>query len=128
MQKVLLDSVGIKVLLNHAKIVKLSRDASTVVIGNPEIADATVQDPSTIVLTGRGFGQTNIVILDSDGTPILDERIAVGRDAGGTMRVYRRAVIENLSCEPECEGAYLTAAEVQAIAATREANSTNASQ
>ncbi len=116
-------SVGINVVLNHAKVVKLSRSASTVIIGNPEIADATIQDPETIVLTGRGFGQTNLVILDGEGTPILDERIAVARDVASTIRVYRRSEIENLSCEPECEGAYLTEAELQAIAARREANS-----
>lgn len=114
--------VGIKIVLNNAKVVKLSRPAATVIIGNPEIADATVQDSQTLVLTGRGFGRTNLVILDATGTPILDEQIAVARDVGSTVRVYRRASIENLSCEPECEGAYLTEAETQAIAATNIAN------
>ncbi|MEM8541579.1 MAG: pilus assembly protein N-terminal domain-containing protein [Pseudomonadota bacterium] len=113
---------GIKVILNNAKVVKLSRPATTVIIGNPEIADATVQDSQTLVLTGRGFGRTNLVILDATGTPILDEQVAVARDSGSTLRVYRRAAIENLSCEPECEGAYLTEAETQAIAATNIAN------
>ena len=54
--------------MNQAKIVKLSRAADTIVIGNPEIADASVQDASTVVLTGKGFGVTNLVVLDEDGT------------------------------------------------------------
>ena len=116
------NDVGIKVVLNNAKVVKLSRPAATVIIGNPEIADATIQDAQTLVLTGRGFGRTNLVILDATGTPILDEKIAVARDSSATIRVYRRAEIENLSCEPECEGSYLTEAETQAIAATAVAN------
>ncbi|MCU0832097.1 MAG: pilus assembly protein N-terminal domain-containing protein, partial [Rhizobiaceae bacterium] len=49
-------SEGIQVVLNQAKIVKLTKEAQTIVIGNPEIVDATVQDPRTIVLTGKGFG------------------------------------------------------------------------
>ena len=61
---------GIHVVLNQAKIVKLSQPAATVIIGNPEIADATVRDSRTLVLTGRGFGQTNLVILDRAGNPI----------------------------------------------------------
>jgi Flp pilus assembly secretin CpaC len=115
---------GIRVLLNQAKIVKLSHAAATVIIGNPEIADATVRDAQTLVLTGRGFGQTNLVILDAGGNPILDERIAVARENGAALRIYRQAEIETLSCEPYCEKAYLTEAEVQSIRAIAEANDT----
>lgn len=115
-------SAGIEVVLNNAKVVKLSRPATTVIVGNPEIADATIQDANTIVLTGRGFGRTNLVILDGAGTPILDEKIAVSRLSEGTVRVFRRSAIETLSCEPNCEGAYLTEAETQSITATRRAN------
>ena len=104
---------GISVILNHAKILKLSRPASTVVIGNPEVADATVQDSQTIILTGQGFGSTNSVVLDGSGTPIFDEMIAVTRDQLSTLRIFRRANIETLSCEPFCEAAYLTQAEIE---------------
>ena len=107
------EPAGIKVVLNHAKIIKLSVPASTVVIGNPEVADATVQDSSTIVLTGQGFGRTNMVVLDAQGTPIFDEKIAVTRDPLSTLRIYRRANIETLSCEPFCEAAYQTEAEIE---------------
>jgi Flp pilus assembly secretin CpaC len=116
---------GIKVVLNHARIVKLSQPAATVIIGNPEIADATVRDARTLVLTGRGFGQTNLVILDAGGNPILDERIAVSRENGSALRIYRQAEIETLSCEPYCEKAYLTEAEIQSIRAIAEANDTD---
>lgn len=117
-------SAGIHVVLNHARIVKLSSAAATVIIGNPEIADATVRDAQTLVLTGRGFGQTNLVILDAGGNPILDERIAVSRENGAAVRIYRQAEIETLSCEPFCEKAYLTEAELQSIRAIAEANDT----
>jgi len=113
---------GIRVLLNQARVVKLTQPAATVIIGNPEIADATVRDSRTLVLTGRGFGQTNMVILDRGGNPIFDERIAVSRENGTALRIYRRAEIETLSCEPYCEKAYLTEAEVQSIRAVADAN------
>ena len=64
--------------MNQAKIVKLSRPADTIVVGNPAIADASVQDGTTIVLTGKGFGVTNLVVLDEDGNPIVDEQVTVG--------------------------------------------------
>lgn len=102
---------GIEVLVNQAKIVRLARPADTIIIGNPDIADASVQNSSTIVLTGRGFGVTNLVILDEDGEPIVDEQVYVAREDTNSVRVYRRASVQTLSCSPKCEGAYKSAAE-----------------
>jgi Flp pilus assembly secretin CpaC len=102
---------GIQVTMNQAKIVKLSRPADTIVVGNPEIADASIQDASTIVLTGRGFGTTNFVVMDQSGNAIIDETIFVSRGDAGTMRIYRRAEVQTLSCTPTCESAYKTEAE-----------------
>ena len=81
---------GIEVTMNQAKIVKLSRAADTIVVGNPAIADAAVQDASTIVLTGKGFGVTNLVVLDPEGNPIVDEQVTVVR-AGRVVGAYLQA-------------------------------------
>lgn len=97
---------GIQVVMNQAKIVKLARPADTIVVGNPAIADASVQDASTIVLTGKGFGVTNLVVLDADGNPIVDEQVVVSRDAPYSVRVYKRASVQTLSCTPMCESSY----------------------
>lgn len=102
---------GIAVTMNQAKIVKLSRPADTIVVGNPAIADAAVQDASTIVLTGKGFGVTNLVVLDQDGTPIVDEQVTVVRQDASSVRIYRRAEIQTMSCTPYCESSYKSEAE-----------------
>jgi Flp pilus assembly secretin CpaC len=104
---------GIEVTMNQAKIIKLSRAADTIIIGNPEIADASVQDASTVVLTGKGFGVTNLVILDDTGAPIIDEQVMVSRSTASTLRIYRRASVQTLSCTPYCESSYKTDAERQ---------------
>ena len=102
---------GISVLMNEAKIVKLSRAADTIVVGNPAIADASVQDATTLVLTGRGFGVTNLVVLDETGAPIVDEQIFVSRQDARSVRIYRRSQVQTLSCTPYCEGSYKSEAE-----------------
>ena len=106
-----LSGSGIEVTMNQAKIVKLSRAADTIVIGNPEIADVSVQDGSTVVLTGKGFGVTNLVVLDETGAPIIDEQITVTRATASSVRIYRRADIQTLSCTPYCESSYKSDAE-----------------
>lgn len=102
---------GIPILMNEAKIVKLARPADTIVVGNPDIADASVQDATTIILTGKGFGVTNLVVMDETGAPIVDEQIFVSRQDARSVRIYRRSEVQTLSCTPMCEGAYKNDAE-----------------
>lgn len=98
-------AADITVQLNQAKIIKLARAADTIIIGNPNIADASVQDANTLVLTGKGFGSTNLVVLDGAGAPIVDEQVVVSRDERRTVRVYSRTNVITLSCTPNCEAA-----------------------
>jgi len=107
---------GIEVVMNQARILKLGQPADTIVIGNPAIADASVQDATTIVLTGKGFGVTNLVILDADGNPLMDEAVIVTRSSEKSVRIYRRSNMQTLSCTPYCEGAYKSEAERQSEA------------
>lgn len=92
-----------RVYRDHARVLKLDRPVAKVIIGNSDIADATVADARTIVLTGRAFGTTNLVILDADGNALVDERILVSVDEGNTVRVYRQTARTILSCTPNCE-------------------------
>ena len=103
--------------MNQAKIVKVARPIDTIVIGNSAIVDAAVQNSTTIVLTGKGFGSTNVVVLDEEGQAIVDQQVTVGREESGSVRVYRRAQIQTLSCTPYCERAYRNEAEQQSEAA-----------
>ena len=97
------DDGMMRVFLNHAKVLKLDQPVSKVIIGNAEVADATVADSRTIVLTGKAFGTTNLVLLDSDGNALLDERILVSIDEGNTVRMFRQTDRTVLSCTPTCE-------------------------
>lgn len=93
----------LRVYMDHARVLKLDRPVSKVIIGNAKVADATVADAKTIVLTGRNFGTTNLVLLDADGNAIVDERILVSIDEGNTVRVFRQTDRSVLSCTPNCE-------------------------
>jgi Flp pilus assembly secretin CpaC len=93
----------LKVYMNQARVLKLDRPVSKVIIGNAEIADATVADPKTIVLTGRAYGTTNLVLLDADGNAIADERVIVSIDEGNSVRVFKQTQRTVLSCTPMCE-------------------------
>ncbi|MGR6467173.1 pilus assembly protein N-terminal domain-containing protein [Rhizobium sp. PAMB 3182] len=91
------------VYMNQARVLKLDRPVSKVIVGNSDVADATVADSQTIVLTGHAFGTTNLVLLDADGNAIFDERILVAIDEDDTVRVFRQTERTVLSCTPNCE-------------------------
>jgi Flp pilus assembly secretin CpaC len=93
----------LRVYMNSARVLKLDRPVSKVIVGNAEVADATVADSRTIVLTGRSYGTTNLVLLDADGNAIVDERILVSIDEASTVRVFKSTQRTVLSCTPNCE-------------------------
>ncbi len=94
---------NIRVDVDYARVLKLDRPVSKVIIGNAEIADAAVADSKTIILTGKSFGTTNIVILDEQGQALVDERVLVSLESYNTLQVYRQTEREVLSCTPACQ-------------------------
>ena len=94
---------SIEVTVDHAKVMRVSKPASTIIIGNPGIADATVQDATTLIITGKSYGVTNMIILDEDGQPIADTLLTVRAEAVNAVTVYRRTERETFSCSPNCE-------------------------
>jgi len=94
---------AVVVTVDRAKVFRISAPAKTVIIGNPAIADATVEDDVTLVLTGRSFGVTNLIVLDRQGVPIVDETIVVKGHETNTVRIYRRDERETMACAPICE-------------------------
>jgi len=48
-----------------------------IVIGNPNIADASAINLGAIAITGKGAGLTNVILFDGEGNPISNTRIQV---------------------------------------------------
>jgi Flp pilus assembly secretin CpaC len=97
------DDDMIRVSMDHARIIKLDRQISKVIVGSAAVADVAVADANTIVLTGKSYGTTNLVILDPEGQPIVDEVVLVSVDEANTLRIYRQTERSVFSCSPSCE-------------------------
>ncbi len=93
----------ISVKVNMARILRISAPAATVIIGNPGVADITIQDPQTLVLTGRSFGQTNLIVLDSMGNPVADTIVSVIQGQSDVVTVYMGTARTTLACQPVCQ-------------------------
>ncbi|HTN64491.1 MAG TPA: pilus assembly protein N-terminal domain-containing protein [Devosia sp.] len=93
----------ITVNVNMARVLRINSPAATVIIGNPGIADVTIQDPQTLVLTGKSYGQTNLIVLDATGNPVADTLIEVVQLQAGMMTVYEGTARTSLACAPICQ-------------------------
>lgn len=96
-------SRDVKVLIDQATMLRLERSAAEVVVGNPSIADVSVQSDKVLVLTGKSFGETNLIVLDAQGKVIINRRVFVGEPRSGYVTLYKGTNRETLHCSPNCE-------------------------
>ena len=92
-------AVGINRVVN----IRLWGPASTVVVGNPAIADVNLVNGRSLLITGHAVGQTSILVLDSGGRETFHQTIVVGAGTTGQVSIQRGAEAMDYSCSPRCE-------------------------
>jgi Pilus formation protein N terminal region len=95
------DTVAVNV--DQAKLLRLPGRVSTIIIGNPLIADVTLQPGGLVVVTGKGYGATNFIATDRSGQVLMDRMIQVEGPAEQLVTVYRGIDRETYSCMPICQ-------------------------
>ena len=89
--------------IDQAKLVRFDEPASTIILGNPSIADAAVQSGSLLVITGKNFGGTNLIVLDDAGNTIDERILQVGAPNTGRLTMHKGAVRLTYNCAPQCQ-------------------------
>lgn len=96
------DAISIKV--DQAQLITLPERVATIVIGNPLIADAALQTGGILVVTGKGYGTTNLLALDRSGRVLMTKMVEVrGPGTDDIVVVYKGIERESYSCAPNCE-------------------------
>jgi Flp pilus assembly secretin CpaC len=94
---------SVEVALDQARIMRLPAGVATIVIGNPLIADGSLQAGNLLVVTGKGYGTTNLMALDRGGRVLMDKDITVtGARQADLVTVYKGVERESYSCAPQC--------------------------
>jgi Flp pilus assembly secretin CpaC len=92
----------INVIMDQARIARVPDRTATLVVGNPLIADVSVQVGGTMVVTGKGYGVTNLIALDRAGKVLAEELVRVKGPLENVV-VYRGMSRESYTCAPNCE-------------------------
>lgn len=90
------------IVVDEARLIRIPDRVATLIVGNPLIADVSIQSGGLLVLTGKGYGRTNLIALDRGGNKLLEKNLLVKRSAE-VVTVYRGILRETYSCALECE-------------------------
>lgn len=96
----------------YVSLVKLDQTVGTIVIGNPDVVDATLQGKNAILLTAKkiaGSAATNLIVLNAQDAEIFNATIIVGSQGGGKTEIHSKGKAGGLHeywayrCMPACE-------------------------
>jgi hypothetical protein len=88
---------------DQARLLRLPEPAANIIVGNPSIADVTLQSTELLIITGKTFGVTNLIILDKNNKIILNQRLMVKSDDQKVVSLQRGISTTTYACVPKCE-------------------------
>jgi len=93
--------------INKTQIMHLPAPASAIVVGNTAIADVSVHSPNLLFIVGRGYGVTNMIVLNDLGQTIMEADIQVKNSNSNTGK---RVMLvgqgwRSYECSPFCQPA-----------------------
>ena len=81
---------------------KLNQPANSVIVGNATVADVTVHDARTLLVTGKAYGSTNLTVLDRAGNTIYTSQLVVGGEDDDGLTIVRSGATYSYLCVDKC--------------------------
>ncbi len=93
---------AITVSADHARVVNVAGEPAAIIVGNPTFADVSVRN-GKLVIHGRHFGSTNVVVLDDAGEQLANFELNVTRKPTRAIVMFKAGNRESYTCAPKCE-------------------------
>ncbi len=90
------------VVMDQAMVVRAPKDVRTMILGNPMIADVATQKGGLIVITGKMYGSTNLLLADAKGRVIGEAMIQVRPPTVDVVTIQLGLQKQSYSCTPQC--------------------------
>jgi hypothetical protein len=94
---------AVTVPLDQTRRLSFTGSAANVVVGNPQIADVNIIDARNLMVVGKRFGVTNLVVLDAAGRTLFDSQIVVSAGEGAMVSISRGVQTFDYACTPNCQ-------------------------
>ncbi|HEX2561530.1 pilus assembly protein N-terminal domain-containing protein [Phenylobacterium sp.] len=92
-----------RIELDHSTRIRLPSPARDVLLANPDVADVTMLDTRNLVVLGKAYGMTHLLVVDTAGRTIFDRNLVVSAPVKGHVSLYRGPEQRNYACAPDCE-------------------------
>lgn len=94
---------GVIVDLNGSVRVPFAGTAANVVVGNPAVVDVAVIDAHSVVVIGKGYGATQILVTDRTGRTLMDRRVDVVGAEQSRVSYFRGPSDVEYDCTTRCQ-------------------------
>lgn len=89
--------------IDRSQLLNVTTPPGAIVIGDPFVVDVTVQGQQ-IFVHGRAYGETDMVILDTQGNQIANFEVLVKESSSNhTLSVYKAGKRYSSLCLPDCQ-------------------------
>jgi Flp pilus assembly secretin CpaC len=119
-------SGGLAVELNRSRRVVLPGTPANISVADPTIADVTVIDARSVVVIGKSYGITDIIVSDHSGRLLMDSRVTVVPPETQRLTVYRGVTPTEYTCLTRCQSEGEAAASSASSSAAGPADTANA--
>ncbi len=90
------------VAIDKARVARIPDKTDTLVVGQPAIADVTILKSTGLgVITGKSFGETNLIALDAKGVLLGEWTVRVTAEKPDLLLQDGETRID-LICSPQC--------------------------
>jgi hypothetical protein len=96
-------SSSMTLAIKHSERVALRGVVANVIVDDPGVADVAMVDNHSVIIIGKGYGATDILVLGKGGRTLLHSQVAVVAPESGPVTLYSGATPSEFSCVRRCQ-------------------------
>jgi Flp pilus assembly secretin CpaC len=89
---------GLTIGLNESRRIALYGSAATIIVDDPTVADVALTDLHSVIVIGRGYGVTQLRVIDKAGHALLQGQVTVVSPDNGRVTLQRGATYSEYAC------------------------------
>lgn len=89
-----------RLMPDKSQLVKLDRNAASVIVGNPNHISVMLDTPDTLVVVPRAPGASHFSVMGEDGSLIMQRHVVVGAAKERYVRIRRSCDTGDRNCQP----------------------------
>ena len=113
---------AIRLDVGKGELIRLDRDADTVFVADPDIADVRIKTARLIYIFGKAPGETSLYAVDSEQHVLANKPVSVKRDVGRIQAAINQVVPDGAVDVKAVDGSLVLSGHVESPGEAEEAH------